>query len=125
MNHSLTQLIALLFIQIESRDNADFYDALEVSYSYGGPWVSRHRKAHPKANNSLLNRILNSQQNQIPLRQNGITSRQNENPHGGSEFHGRSNCHGGNNSFDEVEVTQSLSLENGGLLRWFGCFLIY
>jgi len=34
MNHSLTQLIALLCSsQIESRDNADFNDALEVSYS--------------------------------------------------------------------------------------------
>ena len=33
MNHSLTQLIALLSSQIESRENADFYDALEVSYS--------------------------------------------------------------------------------------------
>ncbi|XP_068680455.1 uncharacterized protein [Montipora foliosa] len=33
MNHSLTQLIALLSSQIESHDNADFYDALEVSYS--------------------------------------------------------------------------------------------
>ena len=33
MNHSLTQLIALLSSQIESRDNADFYDALEISYS--------------------------------------------------------------------------------------------
>ena len=33
MNHSLTQLIALLSSQIESRDNADFCDALEVSYS--------------------------------------------------------------------------------------------
>ena len=33
MNHSLTQLIALLSSQIESRYNADFYDALEVSYS--------------------------------------------------------------------------------------------
>ena len=33
MNHSLTQLIALLSSQIENRDNADFYDALEVSYS--------------------------------------------------------------------------------------------
>jgi len=33
MNHSLTQLIALLSSQIESRDNADFYDTLEVSYS--------------------------------------------------------------------------------------------
>jgi len=33
MNHSLTQLIALLSGQIESRDNADFYDALKVSYS--------------------------------------------------------------------------------------------
>ena len=33
MNHSLTQLITLLSSQIENRDNADFYDALEVSYS--------------------------------------------------------------------------------------------
>lgn len=33
MNHSLTQLIALLPSQIESRDNAAFYNALEVSYS--------------------------------------------------------------------------------------------
>jgi len=42
--------------------------------------------------------------------------------HGGSEFHGGSNCHGRNDSFDEVNVTQSLSLENGGPLSWF--FLI-
>ena len=42
----------------------------------------QNRKTHPKANNSLLNRILKSRQDQTPLRQNGITSRQNQNSHG-------------------------------------------
>ena len=70
------------------------------------------KKIHPKANNSLQNRLLNSRQSQIPLQQNGRTSRQNQNPlttkpiltHGRSEFHSRSNCHGRNDSFDEVQL---------------------
>ena len=33
LKYSLTQLIALLASLIESRDNADFYDALDISYS--------------------------------------------------------------------------------------------
>ena len=33
LKHSLTQLIALLASLIESHDNADFYDALDISYS--------------------------------------------------------------------------------------------
>ena len=33
LKHSLTQLIALLASLIESHDNADFYDALDLSYS--------------------------------------------------------------------------------------------